>query len=235
MSSRAEEKRRRREERQARERELAQSATRRRRLQMVGGTGLGVAAVVAIVVAVTAGGSSNALHKASGAIPNVPIPAQQNTDLTTAAAAAKCTVLNPPSEGRTHVTTQVTYVSNPPSSGNHYPVPAHDGIYDPGNTPPKEQLVHSLEHGRIEVQYAPGTSNQVIGQLEQLLTEFATADNDPRALLFQNTTNMPYAIAAVAWTHLLGCKQYSPKVFDAIRAFRASYDLKAPEQVIGAE
>jgi hypothetical protein len=38
---------------------------------------------------------------------------------------------------------------------------------------------------------------------------------------------MPYAIGAVAWTHILGCSHYSPKVFDAISAFRSAYAERA--------
>jgi hypothetical protein len=228
MSNRAEEKRKRREERIARERELARATDRRRRLQLGGGI-LAVAAIVVAAVALSSGSSGKPQHHGSGSIATVPIPAQQTSDLTSAAAAAGCTLLNPPSEGRTHVLTQVNYKSNPPSSGPHYPEPAHDGIYD-GETPAKEQLVHALEHGRVEIQYSPATSTQVIGQLHTLVNEFATKDNDPRILLFPNTTNMPYAIAAVAWTHILGCTHYSTKAFDALRAFRGAYDLKAPEQ-----
>jgi Protein of unknown function (DUF3105) len=228
MTSRVEEKRQRREERIAREAELARAADRRRRLQL-GAAILAVAAIVVAGIALSSGSSGKLQHHGSGSIAAVAIPAQQTTGLTSAAAAAGCTLLNPPSEGRTHVLTQVNYKSNPPSSGPHYPVPAHDGIYD-GETPPKEQLVHALEHGRVEIQYSPATSTQVIGQLHTLINEFGTKDNDPRTLLFPNTTNMPYAIAAVAWTHILGCSHYDTKVFDAIRAFRGAYDLKAPEQ-----
>ena len=50
-------------------------------------------------------------------------------------------------------------------------------------------------------------------------------------LLFQNNTNMPYAVAATSWTRLLGCKTFNPRIFDAIRAFRTEYVDKAPEQV----
>ena len=48
-------------------------------------------------------------------------------------------------------------------------------------------------------------------------------------LLFQNNTNMPFAIAATAWTHLLGCPKMNNQVFDAIRTFRAAYTDKGPE------
>ena len=50
-------------------------------------------------------------------------------------------------------------------------------------------------------------------------------------LLFQNTTNMPFAVAAAAWGHYVGCKTMNPKVFDALRAFRQTYINKGPEVV----
>jgi hypothetical protein len=50
-------------------------------------------------------------------------------------------------------------------------------------------------------------------------------------LMFENTTNMPYAVAATAWTHSLTCPTMNDKVFDALRAFRAQYIDKGPEKV----
>jgi hypothetical protein len=41
---------------------------------------------------------------------------------------------------------------------------------------------------------------------------------------------MPYDVAAVAWTHILGCRTFNPRVFDAIRAFRLKWTLQAPEK-----
>jgi hypothetical protein len=204
-----------------------------RRLQIAAGALLAVVAVAAVAIAVLAGGGTSGKPRVHGptTVANVAIPAPADSNLRAAAAAAGCVLLNPPSEGRTHVLGSVNYRTNPPSSGPHNPVFAHDGIYAPGGTPPKEQLVHSLEHGRVEVQYQPGTSAAVIGALQSLVTEFATRDSDPRVLLFQNATAMPYAIAAVAWTHILGCSRYAgAPTLDAIRDFRAAYDLKAPEQ-----
>ncbi len=204
-----------------------------RRLQIAVGALLAVAAVAAVVIAAVTGGGTNGKPRAHGpaTISNVAIPAPANTNLRAAAAAAGCALLSPPSEGREHVLGSVQYRTNPPSSGPHYPMWAHDGIYAPGSTPPKERLVHSLEHGRVEVQYQPGTSTAVIGALQSLVTEFATHDSDPRVLLFQNTTAMPYAVAAVAWTHILGCNRYAgAATLDALRDFRSAYDLKGPER-----
>ena len=208
------------------------STQRGRWPQIAAGAVLAVVAVAVIALAATSGGGDQTTPRRIGSarIANVAIPAAANANLASAARAAACVLLNPPSEGRVHVLGPVTYHTNPPSSGPHYPMPAHDGIYDPGTTPRKEQLVQSLEHGRIEIQYRPGVDARLIGELQSLVFEFSHRDSDPRVLLFQNATGMPYEVAAVAWTHILGCDRFSPATIDAIRDFRSAYDLKAPEQ-----
>jgi hypothetical protein len=231
MSSRQQEKEARRQERLAREAEEKRRADRNRRLQIVGGAVLGVALVAAVVIAVAASGGGGEKPKTTGQknpeVKALPIPPRKTTDLFAAAKAAGCVVKTFPMEGRTHVTTTVNYKTNPPTSGNHNPVPAEDGDYSGQATPAKENFVHTLEHGRIEFQYRPGTPPSVIGQMRTLFGE----QNQYHDLLFQNNTGMPYEVAATAWTHLIGCKAVNPKVWDALRAFRLRYTDQAPEQI----
>ena len=139
---------------------------------------------------------------------------------------------NPPLEGAGHVTTKVNYKSNPPSSGPHNPIPAQDGIYDPGQEPTPEHFVHALEHGRIEFEYRPGTPQHVIDQLDTLVSEPLNGKAAYKILLFQNPTKMPYAVAAVAWGHIIGCKTVKPAMFDALRDFRVRYVDQGPEKGI---
>ena len=238
MSSRQEEKEQRRAARLAAEDEARRGAERARRFQMVGGAILAIAVVVVAVILISGGGSdshTNAKGDTKGDLASVPIPkAGPNANaagLKKAAAAAGCTVKSFGSEGRTHTTSKVKYLTNPPTSGNHNPVPADDGVYDPGNTPAKENFVHTLEHGRIEIQYAPGTPKHTRDQLETLFNEKFKGTAGYHQLLFENNTNMPYAVAATGWTHLIGCPKMNDQVFDAIRAFRDAYVDKAPEQI----
>ena len=210
MASRQEEKERRRAQRLAEEEQAHAAAARARRLQMVGDKG------------------PSSTKGTDVAIP-APGPLAKADKLPDAARAAGCVAKTFPVEGRTHVTSTVHYKTNPPTSGNHNPTPAQDGIYDPGNTPPKENFVHALEHGRIEIQYRPGTPKHTRDQLESLFNEKVNGTQGYHTLLFQNNTNMPYAVAATAWTHLLGCPKMNDKAFDAIRAFRAAYTDKGPE------
>lgn len=235
MSSRQEEKAKRRAEREEQERQAAASAANSRRLQIVGGVVLVIAAIAAIVVVATSGGGGDSgdAQKAK-AVAGVKLPAVVETDLGKAAKKAGCVQLNPPNEGQDHVSGSVDYTkakSNPPASGKHNPVPAEDGIYPPGREPEPENWIHSLEHGRIEIQYAPGTPKRTVDQLETLGSEEFNGSAGYHMLVLQNNTKMPYAVAAVAWTHVLGCKTMNNGVFDAVRAFRKQWTDQAPERI----
>jgi Protein of unknown function (DUF3105) len=230
MSSRQQEKERRRQERLAAERAAADAAARKRRMGYLVGGVLAGAAVAAVVIAVVASGGSKSSKKPS------PTQAVLDAALQTRAAAAGCAARTFPSEGRQHTTGKVVYRTNPPTSGNHYPIPPSDGVYDPAGTPGITHLVHALEHGRIEYQYKPGTSPAVVAQLTTLLKE--PVPNQPGGtqspgylqLLFQNPTGMPYAVAATAWTHAITCPAFKgAATLDALRAFRAAYINKGPE------
>jgi uncharacterized protein DUF3105 len=159
------------------------------------------------------------------------LPAVKIKSLTAAAKAAGCTVSNPRVEGAGHDAREYTaadYRTNPPTSGTHAPDWYEDGVYAPGTTPQLGMLVHALEHGRIDLQYKPGTPAATVARLETLVGEL---DGGYHMLLFQNETDMPYQVAATAWGHLLGCPKMSDKVFDALRAFRSNYIDKGPETV----
>jgi Protein of unknown function (DUF3105) len=234
VSSRQEEKERRRKERQEREQAEAKRAARRKRMTLAFGGLLGVALIAGVVVVVLVLGgddSSSKPKQASDAVANVKLPPQATSDMAAAAKAAGCTLSNPAYEGASHEDKQFKpsdYKTNPPTSGNHTPDWYDDGIYAPGDVPNLGKTVHPLEHGRIEVQYAPGTPKETVTQLEALLNE---EQEGYHMLLFQNTTGMKAKIAATAWTHSLTCPEMNDKVFDAIRTFRARYIDKGPERV----
>jgi hypothetical protein len=222
MASRKEEKERRRQERIARERAEAESARRRRVYSVVAGSVLSVAAIGALAFALTfSGGSGDSGGGNSKAKNTLPPPAQKVSDLAEAAKKANCVLRSPVIEGRTHVTTPVKYKTNPPTSGNHYPIPTPDGVYT--QQPQLTHIVHTLEHGRIEIQYSPTLAPRRIRQLGGLFNQ------DPSyTLLFPNET-MPYEIAVTAWGQLAGCRKATDATFDVIRAFKRRYVGKAPE------
>ena len=231
MSSRQEEKERRRQERLEREQAEAKRAGRRKRMQFAFGGLLALAAVAGIAVAVLVATGSDSDSKPRQASSTAKLPVQQVSDIKEAAKAAGCTLNNPAYEGANHEQKDFKasdYKSNPPTSGNHTPDWYEDGIYAPGDVPNLGKTVHPLEHGRIEIQYKPGTPKATVDQLEALLAE---NDDGYHMLLFENTTGMDAAVAATAWTHSVTCPEMNDKVFDAFRTFRARYIDKGPEQV----
>jgi hypothetical protein len=194
--------------------------------------GLAALLVLSVVVGIVLAATGGSRHGGGPAPPAsaraVALPAPRERGLARAAREAGCLLLDPRDEGRGHTTGTVAYASNPPTSGPHDPVPALDGVYR-GRPPRPEQAVHALEHGRIEVQYRPGTPRRRVAELESVVAERFDGRRGYKTLLFENPTHMPYAVAATAWGHLLGCDGYRPALFDALRDFRARFVDRGPE------
>ena len=217
----------------AREEAARKGAARRKRLQYVVG-GLLAAALLGglVALAVLGLGGSDATGdptQPSDDAAAIELPAQQTGELQAAIKTAGCKATNPEIEGATHESRSFAptdYRTNPPTSGNHTPDWYEDGIYAPGSTPELGKLVHTLEHGRIDVQYKPGTPEADVAKLEGLLAE---SEQGYHMLLYENTTGMDAAVAATAWGHSVTCAEMSDDVFDVLRTFRSSYIDKGPE------
>jgi len=160
------------------------------------------------------------------------VPAPKLANLQKAAKKADCDLrLNLPNEGRTHIPPTAPtpeYKTNPPTSGNHVEPPYQqaDGAYK--EMPQEIDFVHSLEHGRLEIQYSPDLSDSAQLELIGLYDTMYGA-----TLLFPND-NMPYEVAATTWTNLIGCNEYKGAVtLDAIRDFGKATWGKSPEPVAG--
>lgn len=233
MSSRQEEKERRKTERLRQEAEAAAREKRRRIMQIAAAALVAVVVIAAAVLAGTAGDDTKGSNATSG--PDaVPVPAKKTDDLDAAVKAAGCKLGKFPNEGEIHVEESkvVSYKTNPPTSGDHFQNPAQDGVYVPGNPPQTGNWIHSLEHGRVLFQYRKGTPPRRVGQLETLFNEsYAGGGAGYHTLLLENTSQMPFAVAAVAWTRYVGCERFTDRAFDALRAFRVDAVDKAPEQV----
>jgi hypothetical protein len=247
MATRKDEKERRREERLEAERREADAA-RKRMILGYGAAGVLTAAVIAGIVVVIAGGGGGSssggqcsqahINTDSGSVNGVAPDCREGTqppdlkqaDLKKAAAAAGCDLrLDLPDEGNTHLppnSKPPNYHTNPPTSGNHVvpPFQQADGAYR--EMPEPLNFVHSLEHGRIEIQYAPDLPEE-----DQLALKGLFDQSPPGMLLFPNS-QMPYEVAATAWTQLMGCKNYEgSKTLDAIRDFRDQFRGHGPEPV----
>lgn len=232
MANRREEERER--LRQAREeRERKKAGSDRRRLMI--GYGLagvvGLIVVIGIVVLVVSGASKNDsgnahINQGTGSTNGIQpderegasVPPVKVTDLKEAAKKADCDLrLNLPNEGHTHIpptSPTPNYGTNPPTSGNHVEPPYQqaDGAYS--EMPKEIDIVHSLEHGRLEIQYSPDLSESEQLELVGLYDTMYGA-----TLLFPNE-NMPYAVAVTTWRNLIGCNEYKGAItLDAIRDF----------------
>lgn len=161
-------------------------------------------------------GSTNGVEpdERAGIIP----PPPKITNLKKAAEKAGCYLeLHLKDEGHEHIppgSPEPNYETNPPTSGPHVEPPYQqaDGAYY--EMPEPIDFVHSLEHGRMEIQYFPDISEKEQLELKGLYDEMYGA-----TLLFPNH-EMNYGIAATTWTNLLGCPGWSGEAtLDAIRAF----------------
>jgi hypothetical protein len=229
---REEERERLRQVREERQSSRAKQAQRRLTLAYVGAGIIGLAVVAGIVVLIAGsggggGGSAEAhIEQGSGSTNGIepddrtgtPPPATKVTNLKQAAKEAGCDLrLHLKDEGHTHIapgSQTPDYGTNPPTSGNHVEPPFQqaDGAY--AEMPAEIDIVHSLEHGRMEIQYSPD-----LPEKDQLALKGLYETMYGGALLFPND-NMDYAVAATTWTNLLGCDEYKGSITDdAIRAF----------------
>jgi hypothetical protein len=117
-----------------------------------------------------------------------------------------------PSEGRTHVPvgTVVVYLTDPPTSGNHYPDPKQGGYFEIPIA--AGFLVHSMEHGGIIIYYNPAT---VTDEQKNSLKTLAQAHPG----VFSQVVCVPrddptYPIILTAWTHRLRLTIYDQSRID---------------------
>jgi hypothetical protein len=89
----------------------------------------------------------------------------------------------------------------------------------------QRNFVHSMEHGRVEIQYSSDLPE------DQQLALKGVFDEDPAGMLMFPNDDMPYAVAVTAWRQLLTCKTYTPQIVDAIRDFRDVYRGQGPEPI----
>lgn len=135
-------------------------------------------------------------------------------------------------DGNTHFSDdakEVDYKTAPPASGDHYGVPTEtgsgalaDGAYL--ETPPMTRVLHALEHGRVAIHYSPDLSEEEQLELKGIF------DESPEGVILLPNADMPFEVAATAWTQLIGCDAYEgAATLDAIRAFRDIYRGQGPE------
>ena len=256
MGSRKQEKERLRQERIEAERRASADARKRLILGYVVAGILGVAVVGGAIYAIASSGDdggsggggddSDNVATEFGFLPDdlpvderegTPPPEVVNGDLVGASNVAGCDLqLDLRDEGNAHfddVDKVVERDTNPPASGDHF---AANGPDEPGSgaladgaflqMPPENRTIHSLEHGRIVVQYSPDLPEEDQLALKGLF------DEQPEGILLFPNPEMPYEVAATAWTQLVGCDTFEgAATLDVIRAFRDQYLGRGPEPV----
>lgn len=187
-----------------------------------------LAGVVSVIASSGGGGSSGGAHinqesgSTNGYSPDTrggaEVAAASTTDIQQAAKKAGCVLrLELKDEGHEHISQNAQtpdYETSPPTSGNHATSPYQqaDGAYS--EMPDEKFLVHSLEHGRMQLQYSPDLPEEDQLELKGLY------DTMYGGVLFFPNPSMTYEVAAATWTNLIGCPEYKGDVtLDAIRAF----------------
>lgn len=116
-----------------------------------------------------------------------------------------------PDEGYLHVTacSPVSYGTNPPSSGNHYPAWAEYKTYD--RPVPAGFLVHDLEHGAVVIGYrcpdgCAGEVAEVQAWIDALPDDPFCFGFRPKIILAPNPDlDTRWAAAAWTWTWKAAC------------------------------
>jgi len=123
-------------------------------------------------------------------------------------------------QGQLHTDQPVNYASDPPVSGAHRLTPADCGVYS--QQIPKENMVHTLEHGAVGVLYQPDADPKEIAEIEQLVKSY---DSHTFSAPYPGLEN-PYTV--VAWAHLMRLDELdTAAIREFIGAFRQGGD--APE------
>jgi hypothetical protein len=122
------------------------------------------------------------------------------------------------------------YNSDPPTSGQHYDLPATPGFYDVA--PPDEQLVHNLEHGYVIVFFNceanPNLScDQLIEDLQrEMRGEGISRVTRTPKLIVAPRPGMENLITYTSWGHLHRADEFNP---DTMQEYITLYLDNAPE------
>lgn len=241
MASRKDEKERLRAERVAAE---AAERSQARRREIMGYTAAAILALIVVggiayAIAKGGGGSSSSGSGSCGVNAHLDLsvgsqngvacdnrvgttpPTVKQASLAKAAAAAGCKLtLNLPDYGHQHVQrgTVVHYKGEPPTSGNHVfpPYQQADGAYS--EEPLPIDFVHSMEHSRVEFEYAPNLPDS-----DQLAIK-GVFDESPSGVLMFPNNQLPDQVAAAAWRNRMNCPKYQgSKTLDALADFRTKF------------
>ena len=132
-----------------------------------------------------------------------------NEPVTVDGAQCSAVIANHTDEGAQHIacTTPTTYLTMPPSSGNHYPTWPAPGAY---TTPiPWGHLVHFMEHGGVVIVYncgAAGCADEITRAQTFVAGIADVACTSARVILMPDPTlDVRWAASAWTWTLRAEC------------------------------
>jgi len=143
----------------------------------------------------------------------------------------------PPPTDAVHVPvcSDVSYGTNPPVGGRHYPLFPQFRVYD--YAVPRGFYVHALEHGGVVITYSCAHCADQVASARQLVEKLAIdplccsggscGDASNRTMLTPDP-GIPTAWAASAWGTALTADCFEPEVF---QAFADRYRGAGPEQI----
>ncbi|HJS29498.1 MAG TPA: DUF3105 domain-containing protein [Anaerolineales bacterium] len=138
-----------------------------------------------------------------------------------------------PIASREHISTgqkATDFNSDPPTSGQHYDLPASPGYYDVA--PLDEQLVHNLEHGYVIIYYdcevrSDVNCDDLVAELQsEMRGEAISSFTRTPKLIVAPRPGMGNLITYTSWGHLHRADEFDP---DTMREYIILYLDKAPE------
>jgi hypothetical protein len=134
------------------------------------------------------------------------------------------------SEGNLHMAlcSPLTYATNPPSSGNHYPIWAAYKTYSQPFLP--GFWVHSLEHGAVVISYhCPEGCPDEVARAQVFIDSLpADCGSPPRRVILLPNPALDVRFAASAWGFTLRADCFDEAWFGAFVAARYG---KGPEDI----
>ncbi len=112
-----------------------------------------------------------------------------------------------------HRSGQIEYESTPPVSGPHSPLAAACGVHAAQIA--NEQLVHTLEHGAVGIQYRPDLDREQIRRIEEIVRSYDS-----------HVFSHPYAgmdspVVVSSWSRMMKLDEVDEKAIrDYIREFK---------------
>ena len=138
-------------------------------------------------------------------------------------------------DGREHDEGSTTYVSCPPTSGEHRAAGAlQRDYYGPGSVREPNDWVHNLEHGYAVIAYSGDPGTEVLAEIREVMdavepTEVALACQLPNKVIALRFDEMSEPFAVLAWHRALLMAEFDAEL--ATAAAQQFQDLpQAPER-----